>query len=146
MSLLRLSILTPETRLMKDHPVKEVLVPSVRGFLGILPGHAPMLSMLSAGILKYLPEESEQWENLAVGWGYLEVCQNQVKILAESLEVKQDLDRARIQKELKSLLQKLKSLDLEPSERKELEKQKQWLESRLALGVSPSSSKGKGAF
>lgn len=139
MSLLQLSILTPETRLMRDHPVKEVLVPSVKGFLGILPGHAPMVSLLSAGILKYLPSDSDQWEELAVGWGYLEVCQNRVKILAESLEVKQNLDRTRIQKELKSLFKKLEQDDLEPSKRKELEKQRQWLESRLALSASSSS-------
>ena len=127
-----LRILTPEKTLIEDLPVKEAVVPSVRGFLGILPGHAPMISLLSVGILKYLPK-SGQWEKLAIGWGCLEVSQDRISILAESLEVPQNVDPARVEKKLKTLLAQLQNFDLKPSKRKELQKQKQELESHLAL-------------
>ena len=49
---MKLHIFTPEQTLLKEKPVKEILVPSVKGYLGILPGHAPLISLLSAGVFK----------------------------------------------------------------------------------------------
>ena len=130
---MKLNLFTPEQTLLKEAPVTEVLVPSVKGYLGILPGHAPLISLLSAGVLQYLPEGQQQWEKVALGWGYLEVHGDNIRILAESLVTKETLDKARAEEELKIILQQLSREDLEPSERKKLEKEKLWLEGKLEL-------------
>ena len=130
---MKLNLFTPEQTLLKDEIVKEILVPSVQGELGILPGHAPLVSLLKAGVLRYLPKNSEVWERLALGWGYLEVYHDGVRILAESVATKESLDRVQIQKDLKDLLKKLEQKNLEPNQRQKLEKEKLWLEGKLEL-------------
>ena len=130
---MKLNLFTPEQTLLKEQAVKEILVPSVKGYLGILPGHAPLISLLGAGVLKYLPEGSNTWEKLALGWGYLEVRQDEVKILAESAATKESLDRVQVEKDLKAILDQLNRRDLEPSEREKLEKKKLFLEGELEL-------------
>ena len=130
---MKLSLFTPEQPLLNKQAVKEVIVPSVKGYLGILPGHAPLVSLLKAGVLKYLPEKTNSWEKLALGWGYLEVHQGDVRILAESAETKAGLDRAKAEKDLKKILNQLSLKNLEPSVREKLEKERLWLEGKLEL-------------
>ena len=130
---MKLSLFTPEQPILNQQLVKEILVPSVKGYLGILPGHAPLISLLKAGVLKYLPENSNVWEKLALGWGYLEVHEGNVRILAESVATKDSLDKAQSEKDLKSILEQLDRWDIEPSEREKLEKERFWLEGKLEL-------------
>ena len=121
---MKISLFTPEQTLLKIQPVKEVLVPSVQGFLGILPGHAPLISLLRAGVLEYLLEGEELWEKVALGWGYLEVRQDKITILAESAETKKTLDRAQAKKNLEEVLKKLHRWDIEPSEREKWDRER----------------------
>ena len=105
----------------------------MKGFLGILPGHAPLVTLLKAGLLKYLPEKSNQWQKTAIGWGYLELIDDQVRVLAESAATKHSLDKAKSEKALKKVLESLKKTDLEPKDREKLEKEKLRLVAELAL-------------
>ncbi len=130
---MKLSLFTPEQPLLKNLSVQEVLAPSVKGYLGILPGHASLVTLLEAGVLKYLPEKSSSWEKLALGWGYLEVHSGDVRILAESAATKKTLDRLTVEKELKSILEQLKREDIKPAERENLEKERLWLSAELDL-------------
>ena len=130
---MKFSLFTPEKALIEDKELKELVVPSVKGYLGILPGHAPLVSLLQAGVLKYLPKDSDIWQSLALGWGYLEVHPEGVRILAESAETKETLDKARAEKDLKRVLTQLERMDLEPGEREKLEKERLWLEGQLEL-------------
>ena len=130
---MKFSLFTPEKALIENKDLKELIVPSVKGYLGILPGHAPLVSLLQAGVLKYLPKNSEHWESLALGWGYLEVHPDGVRVLAESAETKETLDKAKIEQDLKQILVQLERIDLEPKEREKREKEKLWLESQLEL-------------
>ena len=101
--------------------------------MGILPGHAPLISLLKAGVLKYLPEGSTHWEKVALGWGYLEVHQDEVRVLAESAVTKESLDKAQAEKDFKRILEQLSRWDLEPFEREKLEKEKLRLEGEMEL-------------
>ncbi len=121
---MKLSIYTPETSLLAQKPVEEVLVPSVKGELGILPGHASIISLLQAGVLKYKTKGSSSWEKVAIGWGYLEVSKEEIKVLAESVQTKEALDLVQIEKNLKEIEEELERLDLEPSEREKLERER----------------------
>lgn len=130
---LKFSLYTPENPLLHEVRVKEILVPSARGQLGILPGHTGIISLLEAGILKYLPTDFHEWQNVAVGWGYLEVCNGEVRVLVETVQTKEALERAKTEKKLKEVEDSLKKDDLEPKIRQNLERESLRLQAELDL-------------
>ena len=98
MSHLHLTIVTPERSLVTE-AVDELQLPGAEGYLGVLPGHAPLFTELKVGELSY--RKGTNWTSLAVAWGFAEVFQDQVRVLAETAERAQeiDLERARRAKE-----------------------------------------------
>jgi F-type H+-transporting ATPase subunit epsilon len=105
---IRLEIVTPE-RLMFSGEVDEVTVPGIKGALGILPGHAPLLSELKIGIITY--KESGDATRLYCGWGFVEVLSDQVAILAEAAETPDQIDLEQAQHEKKRAEALLRSKD-----------------------------------
>src|SRR3954463_12895497 len=91
-------IVTPDKMVLKD-VAEQMQIPGKNGYLGILPGHAPLITELSIGEITYRENSTEQ--RLAVAWGFAEVLPEKVTILAESAERPPDinLDRARKAKE-----------------------------------------------
>ena len=87
------TLVTPERALVHEH-VDELQIPGAEGYLGILPGHAPLFSELKVGELGY--RIGERWFWLSVAWGFVEVLPDQVRVLAETAERAHeiDLDRA----------------------------------------------------
>ncbi len=94
----KLEIVTPEKRVV-DTAAEEVQIPGKNGYLGVLPGHAPLITELAVGEITYRENAAEQ--KLAVAWGFAEVLPNKVTILAETAERPSeiDVDRARKAKE-----------------------------------------------
>ncbi len=89
---LTLDIVTIE-RLAFSGEVDIVIAPGIEGELGILPRHAPLITALSEGELRFRQGEEEQ--SFAIGGGYLEVLENRVTVLAESAENAAEIDVAR---------------------------------------------------
>ena len=81
---LHLKVVTP-TRVVVDAEADEVGLPGALGVLGILPGHAPLLASLSIGEMWY--REGVREYNLALQWGFVEVVDNTVTVLAEVAEL-----------------------------------------------------------
>jgi F-type H+-transporting ATPase subunit epsilon len=81
MDTLGLTILTPEGKVFQ-RPVEALVAPGENGYFGVLPGHAPMVSALGAGILCVRTEEEEVF--FVVGGGVAEVAPSDVTILADS--------------------------------------------------------------
>ena len=94
---LRLEIITPGGVVFRDE-VDYVEAPGALGYFGVLPGHAPMLSQIGSGRLQYRQGEEDHF--LAVHWGYLEVLDDAVVVLAETAERPQDIDLARAESAL----------------------------------------------
>ena len=94
----QLEIVTPEKKVV-DTAAEEVQIPAKNRYLGVLPGHAPLITELSVGEIIYCENASEL--RLAVAWGFAEVLPDKVTILAESAERPSeiDVDRARKAKE-----------------------------------------------
>lgn len=90
--LLEVEIVTPE-RILLQEEVDELNVPGEQGYLGILPGHTAFLTTLGEGDLMYRQGTREQ--HLAVFWGYMEVNNDKVTVLAEIAESRNGIDRAR---------------------------------------------------
>ena len=89
----QLEIVTPE-RLLVSEAVSEMEIPGQGGYLGILPGHAPLISELAVGEISYRDSKSTI-KRLAVAWGFVEVLPDKVTILAETAERAEDIDVAR---------------------------------------------------
>jgi F-type H+-transporting ATPase subunit epsilon len=94
----QLEIVTPEKKVVETAAV-EAQIPGKNGYLGILPGHAPLITELSVGEITYRTDSTEHV--LAVAWGFAEVLPDKVTILAETAERPSEInaDRARQAKE-----------------------------------------------
>src|SRR5215470_221925 len=91
----QLEIVTPEKLVVKDQ-AEEMQIPGKNGYLGILPGHAPLITELSVGQISY--RNAGQTHFLCVAWGFAEVLPDKVTILAETAERGEEVDRDRAQK------------------------------------------------
>jgi F-type H+-transporting ATPase subunit epsilon len=89
---LLLEIVTPE-RLVVRETVDEVVLPSVEGYMGVLPGHAPLLAQLDIGEVSYRIGDRRKY--LAISGGFAEVLRNSVKVLARTCEPAEEIDPAR---------------------------------------------------
>ena len=95
--MLTLSIVTPSRRVVGPVPVISVTVPGTDGEMTVLSGHARLLSTMDTGILVFESAGGRK-EVAAVSAGFVEINHDKVTILAETLELAQeiDLDRARL--------------------------------------------------
>jgi F-type H+-transporting ATPase subunit epsilon len=89
---LELEVATPERLLVREQAT-EVQVPAKNGYMGILPGHAALLSQLGSGVLDYVAGGQRRY--LAVAGGFLEVLPGHVRVLADVAERAEDIDTAR---------------------------------------------------
>jgi F-type H+-transporting ATPase subunit epsilon len=92
----QLEIVTPEKMVVRDS-AEEVQIPGKNGYLGVLPGHAPLITELSSGELSY--RTGSQTHRFAVAWGFAEVLPDKVTILAETAERAEEIDVQRAQRE-----------------------------------------------
>jgi F-type H+-transporting ATPase subunit epsilon len=91
---LHLQIITPDKRLVRED-ADSVQIPGKSGYLGILPGHAPLITELKAGELSYSHGGNTVY--LAVTWGFAEVLPDKVTILTDAAERAEDIDAKRAQ-------------------------------------------------
>ena len=104
----QLEIVTPSRLLVKD-AAEEAQIPGLSGYLGILPGHAPLLTELGVGAITY--KANGATHTLALAWGFAEVLPDKVTILAEAAERPQEIDVARAQEAKDRAEELLKSND-----------------------------------
>lgn len=87
-----LTLVTPERRLVAGAEIEEVFVPGDRGELNILPGHAPLMTTLRPGIVRYRLKGESRLHRVAVSTGYAQVNGHGVNVLAETAERAEDLN------------------------------------------------------
>ena len=104
----QLEIVTPEKMVVRDN-AESIQIPGLNGYLGILPGHAPLITELGAGEIIYLT--NGQSHRFAVAWGFAEVLPDRVTVLAETVERAGEIDVARAQRALSSAEESLKSAE-----------------------------------
>jgi F-type H+-transporting ATPase subunit epsilon len=93
--MIKLTVVTPERSLVSED-VDEIQLPGANGYLGVLPGHAPLFTELKVGELSY--RKGSTWTSLAVDSGFAEVINDQVRVLAETAERAADIDVERATK------------------------------------------------
>ena len=115
MAPMRLEIITAE-RVVYSDDVDLLVAPGQEGELGILPHHAPLMTVLTPGEIT-VRKEGEEDSYLAVSGGFLEVMSNHVTILADAAERSDEIDEARVQEAMRRAEERIRmrtsDMDLE---------------------------------
>ncbi|HWP98356.1 MAG TPA: F0F1 ATP synthase subunit epsilon [Syntrophomonadaceae bacterium] len=85
-----LEIVTPEQILFKDE-IQFLVVPGAEGELGVMKNHAPLVTSLKIGVLRY-KDQGGNFRRMALSGGFLEVVDNAARVLAETAERGEDVD------------------------------------------------------
>jgi F-type H+-transporting ATPase subunit epsilon len=91
---IQLEVVTPERQVV-DEQAEYIEIPALTGYIGVLPGHAPLITELSVGEINYRTGAATR--RLAVAWGFAEVLAHKVTILAETAERAEEIDVSRAQ-------------------------------------------------
>lgn len=103
---IQLDIVTPE-RLIISEQVDEIIAPGTLGDFGILSDHAPFFSTLRIGELTY--RKGEETHYLVINWGFAQVYQNKVIILAELAEKPEEIDLVKVEEAIAMAQEKILS-------------------------------------
>ena len=86
---IQLEVVTPERLIVRD-AVTEAQIPAKDGYIGVLPGHAPLLSILGSGPMTYFLNGSKK--TVAIHGGFVEVLPDQIRVLANVGEPAEEID------------------------------------------------------
>lgn len=101
-----LRIVSPEGNVLKED-VEFVVLPGGLGELGILPNHAPLISGLNVGVIRYTLNSTIK--RVAISGGFVEVIDNSVTVLADTAELSELIDLTRAVEAQERATQRLKS-------------------------------------
>ena len=100
---IHLEIVTADKQVFSGD-VDSIIVPALTGYMGILPGHAPLLAELGFGEIVFTTGNT--MEDVFSSWGFVEVLPDRVVILAQTAELSSDIDLKRAE-EAKARAEKL---------------------------------------
>jgi F-type H+-transporting ATPase subunit epsilon len=133
---MHLDIVTPDRRLVSE-TVDEVVLPGSEGYLGVLPGHAPLLTSLGIGYVMHRREGTRRY--LALAGGFAEVLPDRVTILAHISERADAIDRDRAERARDRALKRLR--DKEPGtdfDRAQIALMKALIRLQISQGAGPN--------
>jgi F-type H+-transporting ATPase subunit epsilon len=110
---LRLIVVTPERQVV-DSPADEVQLPGELGYLGILPGHATLVTLLKTGILSF--RDGGKAKALALASGFAEVAHDTVSVLADLAEEPSQIDPAAAERDRAQAEEALKTAGVDTME------------------------------
>ncbi len=103
----KLNVLTPEKKAVFDQEITEVSIPAHSGEITVLPGHAALITTLDTGILKYKVKGQDKTYKAVISWGYCEVANDTVSVLAEFMQSPEEIQLELAQAELTSAEKRL---------------------------------------
>ena len=104
--MVRLEIVTPEAKTFSDN-VDSVVIPGVEGELGVLPMHAPLMTLLEPGELRVMKNGEET--RLAVGEGFVEVTQEKIAVLTDMAVKESEIDETAAEAAIKRAEEAMRS-------------------------------------
>ncbi len=111
---LTLEIVTPEARVYSD-TVDSVVIPTVEGEIGVLPGHIPLLTQVADGELRVTKGSAISY--LVIGGGFAEIDGDKVSVLAEHAISEEQIDEKLVQDAMKRAEQAIREAkDMDPYE------------------------------
>ena len=116
---LTLEIVTPEAKVYSD-TIDSVVIPTVEGEIGILPGHIPLITQMESGELRVTKGAVTQW--LVVGNGFAQIDGDTVRVLAENAITEEKIDEHAVEDAMKRAEQELKvAKDIDPQQYEQLQ-------------------------
>ena len=106
----QLEIVTPEKLVVRE-AADEAQIPGRNGYIGVLPGHAPLITELGAGEISY--RSGGQSHRFSLAWGFAEVLPDRVTVLAETIERANEIDVPRAQQSLSQAEEALRAAQTE---------------------------------
>lgn len=111
---LTLEIATPE-RLLLSEKVSEAEIPGKAGYFGVLPGHAPLISELASGVLRYV--SGGNTVHLTVLGGFVEVLDDHICVLADGAVRKEEINVEQARADVERAQQALNNpSDIDPAQ------------------------------
>lgn len=126
---LNLSVVTPERSIMKETMVDSIVLPGEVGQMNILPGHADFIATLRQGVFGY--RSAGEWQIAFLSGGFVQVYGGNVTVLAETVDMAQELDLAKAEMEVQELNAKIKTAKVGTSEYSELVTAREIAQSKL---------------
>nr|ANO44922.1 ATP synthase CF1 epsilon subunit [Uvularia grandiflora] len=117
---LNLCVLTPN-RIIWDSEVKEIILSTNSGQIGVLPNHAPIATAIDIGLLRI--RLNDQWLTVALMGGFARIGNNEITILGNDAEMSTDIDPQEAQQ----------ALEIAEANLSRAEGKKQAIEANLAL-------------
>jgi len=116
---LTLEIVTPEAKVYSD-TIDSVVIPTVEGEIGVLPGHIPLLTQIEGGELRVTKGSVTQW--LAVGGGFAQIDGDTVRVLAEHAITEEKIDEHAVEAAMKRAEADVKAAkDMDPQQYEHLQ-------------------------
>lgn len=109
--MLKVTLVTPEKKLLTGKEISEIFVPGYEGELNILEGHASFMTTLETGVLRMKDTDGSE-ESFSVSWGYCEVNDDHINILAETAEGAGEIDHTRAEEAYKKSQARLEEAGL----------------------------------
>jgi len=106
---LTFNLVTPQKQRVDSLPVDMVILPALKGEMGILPGHIQTLVQLGMGSLRY--KQNGQTEEFAVLGGFAEVVNDVVNVFAEGADLAGEIDEEAEKQRIKALKESLSKKD-----------------------------------
>lgn len=107
---LQLLVVTPEKKVVESE-ADEVELPGAEGYLGILPGHTALITLLKTGVLSF--KRGGRSQAYAVSAGFAEIANDRVNVLADSAEGPAEIDVASAERERSSAEEAMKTASAE---------------------------------
>nr|YP_010865416.1 ATP synthase CF1 epsilon subunit [Cymodocea rotundata]WGT74324.1 ATP synthase CF1 epsilon subunit [Cymodocea rotundata] len=117
---LNLCVLTPN-RIIWDSEVKEIILSTNSGQIGVLPNHAPIAAALDIGLLRI--RLNDQWLTVALMGGFARIGNNEITVLGNDAEISTDIDPQEAQQ----------ALEIAETNLSKAEGKRQAIEANLAL-------------
>lgn len=92
MAAMTLSVVAPD-RTVFEGEVRSAIVPAEHGYLGVMPGHEPLIAALKTGVVEYI-DPNDQRRFLTMDGGFMEVSEGSIIILADHAERAEEIDAA----------------------------------------------------
>jgi F-type H+-transporting ATPase subunit epsilon len=116
---LTLEIVTPEAKVYSD-TIDSVVIPTVEGEIGVLPGHIPLLTQVEDGELRVTKGATTQL--LVVSGGFAQIDGDRVRVLAENAINEEKIDEQAVEAALRRAEQQLREAkDIDPQQYEHLQ-------------------------
>lgn len=128
---LTLEIVTPEARVYSD-TIDSVVIPTVEGEIGVLPGHIPLLTQVADGELRVTKGTTTTY--LVIGGGFAQIDSDKVSVLAERAISEEQIDEKFVEDAMKRAEQAiLAAKDMDPNEFEHLQNMVRFAGTQLAV-------------